>query len=549
MSLWAADFETTTDVNDCRVWAWAVCNIDDPSERHYGTNIDTFMLFMYQNNGTYYFHNLAFDGEFILSWLFTQGFEYSVSHESRTFHSLISSSGKFYQLSITFEKGKSKQKSNQVVICDSLKKLPMPVARIAKSFELDEQKGEIDYTAFREVGHKLTDEEKEYITNDVVVVAKALREQFDHNLMRLTVGADALSMFKEIVGKRWQTLFPELNLYIDGEIRKAYKGGYTYCQPQHQNRMVGEGCVFDVNSLYPSVMYSKPLPIGAPIYFKGMYEENPAYPLYIQHFTCMAKLKPGHLPTLQIKNNPFFIGTEYVTDTEEPVELYMSNVDLKLFNDHYDVDVLCYVGGWMFNSQTGFFQEYIDYWADIKATTRGGKRELAKLMLNSLYGKFATNPDVTPKIPTFDDDGIVHYVLGEPEFRKPVYTPVGVFVTAWARDTTIRAAQANYDRFIYADTDSLHLLGTEMPDIEIHPSNLGAWKHEGNFTRAKFLRAKTYMEEIDGEIHVKCAGLPANLRHEITFENFESGLQIFGKLRPVHCKGGIVLEPTTFTVL
>lgn len=549
MAMWAADFETTTDVNDCRVWAWAVCNIDDPSELHYGTSISTFMLFMYEHNGVYYFHNLAFDGEFVLSWLFQQGFEFSTKHETKTFHSLISSTGKFYQLSITFDKGKSKQKSNQVTLRDSLKKLPFSVARIAKAFELDEQKGELDYHKFREIGHKITDEEKAYLTSDVVIVAKALQEQFAHGLEKLTVGADALAMYKQLTGKRWQSMFPELNLYVDGQIRRAYRGGYTYVKPEHQGKVLGEGSVFDVNSLYPSVMYSKPLPVGTPAYFDGKYQENELYPLYIQHFTCMCRLREGKLPTLQIKNNPYYIGTQYIEKTEEPVELYLSNVDLELFMEHYEVDVLCYVGGWMFHSQTGFFKEYIDFWAEIKANSRGGKRELAKLMLNSLYGKFATNPDVTPKIPTFDEDGIVHYKLGEPEFRKPVYTPVGVFVTAWARDTTIRAAQLNYDRFIYADTDSLHLLGTETPDIDVHPNKLGAWKHEGNFTHSKFLRAKTYMEEIDGEIQVKCAGLPANLRHEITFENFQSGLQIFGKLRPIHCKGGIVLEPTTFTVL
>lgn len=548
MSMYAADFETTTVVEDCRVWAWAVCNIENPSEVHYGKDIATFMYYMFEHGGTYYFHNLAFDGEFILSWLFQNGFEFSVKRETKTFHTMISSTGKFYQLTITFEK-KGKQKARQVTIRDSLKKLPFSVSRIAKAFELPEQKGEIDYEAPRPVGHEMTEEEKKYITDDVVIVARALQEQFAHGLEKLTVGADALNMFKELTGNKWNSLFPEINLYIDSQIRRAYRGGYTYLKTEHQGNIIGDGCVLDVNSLYPSVMYSKPLPVGVPLYFKGKYQPNPMYPLYIQHFTCMVKLKKGKLPTLQIKNNPFFIGTQYIEETEEPVELFMSNVDLDLLHEHYDVDILYNVGGYMFMEQTGIFQDYIDFWTEIKVSSTGGKRELAKLMLNSLYGKFATNPDITPKIPTFGEDGVVHYVVGEPDFRKPVYTPVGVFVTAWARDTTIRAAQANFDRFIYADTDSLHLLGTEMPNLNIHPTELGAWKHEGNFTKAKFLRAKTYMEEIDGESHVKCAGLPANLRHEITFDNFQSGLQIFGKLRPVHCKGGIVLEPTTFTVL
>ena len=54
-------------------------------------------------------------------------------------------------------------------------------------------------------------------------------------------------------------------------------------------------------------------------------------------------------------------------------------------------------------------------------------------MLNSLYGKFATNPDITPKLPYLKEDGSVGYRLGEKETRDPVYTPMGCFITAWAR--------------------------------------------------------------------------------------------------------------------
>ena len=83
------------------------------------------------------------------------------------------------------------------------------------------------------------------------------------------------------------------------------------------------------------------------------------------------------------------------------------------------------------------------------------------------------------------------------EGSKPVYTPLGVFITAWARDKTIRAAAANHDRFLYADTDSLHLLGTTPPDnLEIHSTRLGAWKIEGTFDRGIFVRAKQYQRRV-----------------------------------------------------
>lgn len=52
---------------------------------------------------------------------------------------------------------------------------------------------------------------------------------------------------------------------------------------------------------------------------------------------------------------------------------------------------------------SGIFKEYIDKWITVKneATLSGnkGQRTLAKLMLNSLYGKFATSMDLQNKIP------------------------------------------------------------------------------------------------------------------------------------------------------
>ena len=60
---YTADFETTTDKDDCRVWAWGVCDIANPSTFIYGNTIDTFIDFMKDsNNSVFYFHNLKFDG-------------------------------------------------------------------------------------------------------------------------------------------------------------------------------------------------------------------------------------------------------------------------------------------------------------------------------------------------------------------------------------------------------------------------------------------------------------------------------------------------------
>ena len=171
-------------------------------------------------------------------------------------------------------------------------------------------------------------------------------------------------------------------------------------------------------------------------------------------------------------------------------------------------------------------------------------------MLNSLYGKFATNPDTTSMIPYLDsENGIVKYKLGEPSTRDPVYTAVGSFITAYGRAQTVTTAQNVYDRFLYADTDSIHLIGTEVPEnINVHDTKLGYWKHESTFTRGKFIRAKTYIEEINGKLNVKCAGMTDIIKQEITFDNFSIGFESTKKLKPKKVNGGVVLVDSPFTI-
>ena len=553
-----ADFETTTDPADCRVWAGCAVDIEKLEVAYLGTDLDSFMEYLWDKNTVCYFHNLKFDGEFILHWLFTHGFTYDENRHDRTFQCLITDDGLFYSIEVTFRR--YNKKYQKVTFYDSLKKLPFKVAVIAKAFALQQSKGSIDYRKHRPKGYELTPEEKEYIITDCQIVAEALKIQFEQGLKKMTNASDALSNYKEIIGKsRWEKWFPQLPIELDADIRRAYKGGFVYLKPKHRNRRGLQGKQYDVNSLYPWVMYTKLLPYGYPVYFEGRPAPDERYPLYIIHLKCTFELKDGHLPTLQLKNNRRFVETEYLTSSRvkmgrdwenEPIEMWLTNVDYELLVDHYDLDNLTFINGFKFKGAVGMFKEYIDYWMHIKETTTGALRQLAKLMLNSLYGKFATNPKARKKLPYLDlDTNIVRYKYDDPEEREPVYTAMGCFITAYAREKTIRSAQANYDRFIYADTDSLKLIGYEPADgLEVHPTHLGAWKDEGDFTDSKFIRAKSYLMTVDGKTKVTCAGMPDNVKEQVTYDNFCSGSTFSGKLMPRRYPGGIILEDTTFTI-
>ena len=140
-------------------------------------------------------------------------------------------------------------------------------------------------------------------------------------------------------------------------------------------------------------MYEKELPFGEPIFFSGKYEQDKVYNLYIQMITCSFEIKENKIPTIQIKNNKaFFKGNEYlISSNNEIVCLVLTNIDLELFLEQYNVYDLEFICGWKFKSIKGIFKDYIDKWITKKnnATIEGnqGQRTLAKLMLNSLYRK------------------------------------------------------------------------------------------------------------------------------------------------------------------
>lgn len=546
---YSCDFETTTNEEDCRVWEVGI--VDIYTEKfYYGNSIDYLIWFMKNEDmATFYFHNLKFDGEFILHHLFMNGYQHSTEKEPvrKQFTTLISDKGQFFSIKICFENGV------KVTILDSLKILPFSVEVIAKSFGLEIGKLEIDYGVEREMEHELTEQEIEYLKNDCMIVAKALKILFTEGLTKMTQASNALADYKHIIGEKvFKKRFP-IPKY-DSDIRQAYKGGFTYCKEEYRGKDIGEGIVLDVNSLYPSVMYDCMLPYGEGIFFEGKYKEDRIYPLYIQMITCSFEIKENHIPTIQLKHSLAFNPVEYIKSSHgDDVTMCLSSVDLELFLKHYHVYDIQYHSGWKFKATNTLFKEYIDKWLNIKinAELEGnlGMRTLAKLMLNALYGKFALNPRVCNKIPYLDENEIVKYVNGEEQWRDPIYIPVGLFITAYARQKTITSAQKLYNRFIYADTDSLHLIGTELPDcLEIHKTKLGAWKHESTFTRARFIRSKTYIEEIDGEIKITCAGMPSRCYEYVTWENFHAGMLYPGKLQMQHVKGGIILKDIDFTI-
>lgn len=578
MKSYVADFETTTTETNCHVWAYAICEVGNKENVTIGTNIDDFMCWCedQKENVKVFFHNLKFDGQFILTWLFHHGFTHVTDQHDRasnTFTTLISDKGLYYSIEVIFYlKGK---KVNKVTFQDSLKLIPLSVDAIAKSFKLPIQKGSIDYAAHNDlpIDSPITDEEKAYIKNDVQIVAHAIEFFYSQGLDKMTIGSCALNEYKTIIQKKnFEIWFPTPKYHED--VKQSYRGGFTYLSPKFAGKVLKNGIVLDVNSLYPSVMYDCYLPYGTPIFFKGKYKEDLIYPLYTQMIRCQFELKKGKIPTIQIKHSMYFSGNEYLTSSnDEEVVLCLNSVDLELFFQQYDVYNLEYLSGWKFKSTRGLFKEYIDKWSNnkIQAKIEGnhGLYLISKLFLNSLYGKFGTDTKVKSKIPYLGEDDVVHFHDSEPEEKDGIYIAMASFITSYARLKTITAAQTitdNYNsgkskiQFVYADTDSLHCISDDfsLPEgLEIDDTKLGAWKWETKFNKAKFLRQKCYIEnstedvlndDPEYELKITVAGMPKGCYEFVNFRNFKIGATYKGKKQPKIVQGGVILKDVDFTI-
>lgn len=576
---YVADFETATNkelLETHPVWAWAVASVDKETIVCTGTEISAFIEWCSTVGGSdIYFHNLKFDGEFITYYLLTHGYEYVENSQykkgsaGKFFTSVISGQGSWYAIRVHFEAGL------EVTFKDSLKRVPLKVGFIPKAYGLDVTKGDINHDIERPAGYIPTSQEWDYVKRDVLVVAKALNILDEQGMERVTVGSNAMFFYKSTMAhsddyqeqrRAWYTRFPQLQEKYDRFCRASYLGGWVYANPKYQGELVGEGRVYDVNSMYPGVMRKYPFPYGRPVavgpgrvsrrYFNNNY-------IYFQRATFKAVLRPGCPPTLKIRDSFRYYWNRYITNTSisprtgEPCDPYvtatLSTVDWELLQTYYDIEVISYDGFVVFKAATGLFDDYIDYWTEqkIKAaeTDNKGLRTIAKLYLNNLYGKFGSNPNRTDKSPHLVN-GEVKYTTKNSSVLLTGYIPVACLVTAYARREVTQAAYNNFDRFLYADTDSIHLLGDYDPKgMDIHPYNLGAWDNEAVFTRAKYLGAKCYAEEINGDWKITVAGMPDECKQGLdVVKDFNIGFVGEGKLLPKRYPGGVVLEKTTFEI-
>ena len=371
---------------------------------------------------------------------------------------------------------------------------------------------------------------------------------------------------------------------VNTVIADSYKGGLTFVNPIYQNQLIEkEGTVYDINSMYPWIYSSVPLPKPMPIPVTGLTaanykDENYCHIFAIKNLNATLK-ETATMPFLKLKTTHKETNAKnylkhyhvhgFTTITEMEWELLQETYE------HISYDTIIIYRFERDRELEEQFKIHCNTWYHKKQhATDPASRFIAKLMLNSAYGKAGqlTKDDddkeyifedvdrflekkvrnnwpnetaIHEKIETLKKH--VHYNGNQPYFHKKVISgydfanvAAASFITAAGRCYLARMINIIGNDFIYCDTDSIHCFGKDH-DLPIS-EQLGDFKIERLFTKGKWIKAKTYAE-YDGTWHFTIAGYS----EQLSIDQFYEGNTISNKKR-TYVDDGIQLTTHTFTL-
>lgn len=316
-------------------------------------------------------------------------------------------------------------------------------------------------------------------------------------------------------------------------IREAYFGGRTEIyrmefKPYHdeKGRWVDRANLYDINSHYPHCML-EPMPVGPAIEMEGLSEAN----VYsnarrmVGIVDCEVEIpRDCYLPPLPVKHEgKLMFPTGRLRGTWDTAELcLLPKVGGKILKTYRSV--------WF--TTEPIFIRFIRQLYKLRnkkdPNWNKGLDRIAKLLMNSLYGKWAmkvtrTKIVIHPSSPegkqciNFEAD-----VWAEDTIVNPIYIlpQLSVHVTSVARarlwEINNKVLQDG-GRIYYNDTDSLVCSGATLET----GADLGALKNEATIKRAVFALPKLYLIETDesnedktkeANLKIKSKGLGPGIR-------------------------------------
>ena len=365
-----------------------------------------------------------------------------------------------------------------------------------------------------------------------------------HEFVRCpTTASLAMRIFKskwpqEMEKIKGSTLFKAQEEFV----RKAYYGGRTEI---FRNQVEG-GFHYDLNSLYPHVMEQQLYPVGEvnEIRQDGLTPQQKLdvfhtgrqlKVFYVVHATV--EIPYQHIPPLPVRNKEGRLVFPYGRVTG-----YWCTPELDYALDHCGVELVEVHHYLWWYQGAPVFRGFVEHFRPIKQQAKGAKRLFAKLIQNSLYGKFAT---WRVRIQTEQYDPVKYDRIkgkGEPvaklnsylgpimTFQKLLYADYirpqySVWVAAYARVTLLTALHAleqlgNHP--VYCDTDSV-VTPLPLPEDWVDGKAYGKWKLERKLARGLYVLPKLYAEvDLKGEEVLKSKGLIRPYRQTLTFEGYRS---------------------------
>lgn len=508
LRVFGGDLETDNDGTTAWIAQWA---ISDGTEEHVGRTIeslrDRLMVMMRSFPSVIYFHNLKYDLEFMKYALF----DIATENKVQLFTIMRNRNPIIISLQPPEDSG-----LHELSFRDSMKKLQGNLASVAKLVGMKKLDGfdfhpgwsrEIDFNDVKNW---------DYIKMDARIVAVAMQQLHRDGNTKPTFSGDAWRNAQRMLNgsdvrrdnDNWSRYFPKLDPSVDRALRSGYSGGLNISR--HRGLNVGKITHADVNSMYPAVMYYDELPYGEPVFSV----DGPKSSLYVVKARFKMKLRPGLIPWFTFKHGGEYlfedlpIGTPIV-ETKMFHELTLTSVDIELLSKWYDLQIdLNEARYWSFKSSVGIFRNYIDKYMDMKKreAAEGRKGKLgytwAKLMMNSLYGRFGLNPDGEDATLEFDEEiNDLKWKQTPTEIDIDGYLPYAMFITAHARRRLLDyVMKCGPENVIHCDTDSVIHYGGKVKGIE-YGHELGQWNIECEPIKIWEGGYKRYVEQLTPEIN------------------------------------------------
>ncbi len=387
----------------------------------------------------------------------------------------------------------------------------LSLARIAESFT-DERKMEVDRSKIDLLSAK---ELLEYVASDCRILYKAIVSFASKNgfksIKKLPVSIPTLSFRK--LREYIDYSYHPIKAKYDPVFREAYYGGRV-----DVFRMKGKNLYYyDVNSMYPYVMYSKEYPTGYVVSTTGYLEDK----LGIYKVTVEINDKVFY-PLL-----PYRLRGKLLFPVGKFTGWYTSPEVAKALMLGYKVKIH---DGYIFLSSENVFKPFVNKYYNIKKNSTGPEREIAKLIMNSCYGKLAQRREFYDIVFDAKHDELVDcitlsnenmlYLKKVKDKRNYSFIHWGAFVTAYARLKLFSIFEEIVKKggnVYYCDTDSV------VTDVKLDTSDdLGGLKLEYEIKEGIFLAPKTYaVITKDGDTKLKGKGFDTS---ELTFEAYEKAL-------------------------